>query len=414
MADVDLVLLTSSFPFGSVSEPFLETELPIVAKSFRTVHILPSELSDGIPRALPANVTIVRMPWLNGYTATARRNALVSPDAARVLGWSLANWQDLAKQATQPKVYADILAHNVLKSRDLARFIEGCGLGDAVFYDYWFENTTLALALLRSHGTVTTAVSRAHNFDIYDERWGGRPVPFRPAKARYLDAVYPVSQHGAEYLAEKTPSLIGKLRVHRLGVDDPGLSSPLPSPNAPPLIVTCARLIPSKRIHLVPDVLATLGRPFRWVHIGDGIGREGVERAAVRALAPGTWEILGSLSNHAVLDFYRTHSVQLLLSLSESEGIPVSMMEAQSFGIPIVACGVGGVPEIVSPRTGALLAIHATSTEVAGAICRVLDAPELTRASIRDQFRSKYDAESNYRGFVDDILVVRARTPTTA
>jgi len=45
----------------------------------------------------------------------------------------------------------------------------------------------------------------------------------------------------------------------------------------------------------------------------------------------------------------------LFINTSSSEGIPVSMMEAQSFGIPILAMDVGGVREIVGPQTGRLL-----------------------------------------------------------
>lgn len=410
MAAADLVLLTSSFPFGSVSEPFLETELPIIASYFRSVYVLPSELADGVARVLPANAEVVEMPWVRGYDATARRKALASMDSLRVLGWSLQRWQDLAKQAANPRLYADILARNILKARDLTDFVRSRDLAEAVFYDYWFENSTLALTLLRSRKTVTTAVARAHGFDVYDARWGGRPIPFRQAKARHLDAVFPVSHHGAAYLASRVPSLAGRLTVHHLGVTDPRLSSPPQDPTVAPLIVTCARLISSKRVHLVPEVLAALERPVRWAHLGDGPERERIEQVAQRLLAPGSWEILGSLSNQDVLGFYANRSVQVLLSLSESEGLPVSMMEAQSLGIPIVACDVGGVPEIVSPKSGALITIDASAAQAASAIRRVLDAPELTREAIRDEFRSGYDAESNYRGFVNDLLALRART----
>lgn len=41
--------------------------------------------------------------------------------------------------------------------------------------------------------------------------------------------------------------------------------------------------------------------------------------------------------------------------MSDSEGIPVSIMEAMSFGIPVIARNVGGMSEIVNEENGLLL-----------------------------------------------------------
>lgn len=408
MADVDLVLLTSSFPYGSVAETFLETELPIIAPYFRSIYVLPSERDDGIRRPVPENVEIVEMPWLAGYGAAERRRALLSADAARVLWWSARTWRDLLGYAASPKVYADILARNLLKARDLTKFVSARALGAAAFYDYWFENSTLALAIVRARGTIATAVSRAHGFDIYDHAWDGHPVPFRQAKARNLDAVFAVSDYGAAYLRRRVPALATKLVVRRLGTIDPETLSPAGREGVPPLVVSCARLISSKRIHLIPEVLAELNSPVRWIHIGDGPERERVREAAQGLLTPGTWDLLGGLPNDEVLRFYASNSVQAMLSVSESEGVPVSMMEAQSFGIPIVACDVGGVSEIVSRRSGVLLRADASPAEIATALRSALTAHQLTRETVRTDFRSRYDADANYRGFIDDIIALRA------
>ena len=43
------------------------------------------------------------------------------------------------------------------------------------------------------------------------------------------------------------------------------------------------------------------------------------------------------------------------INLSDSEGIPVSIMEAMSVGIPIIARDVGGNREIVTNNNGCLL-----------------------------------------------------------
>ena len=55
----------------------------------------------------------------------------------------------------------------------------------------------------------------------------------------------------------------------------------------------------------------------------------------------------GALSQEEVFSFYRCNHVDLFVNVSEAEGIPISIMEALSFGIPCVATRVGGNPEIV-------------------------------------------------------------------
>src|SRR5262249_30315742 len=197
------------------------------------------------------------------------------------------------------RMYADLLAHNVLKFRALTRFVRRHRLENAIFYDYWFENSTLALAFLRRSGAIDTAVCRAHGFDIYDERWDGLPVPFREFKAAALDAVFPVSEFGCRYLLKRIPTLQGKIRVSRLGVWSPPAQDV--KPGGPPLIVSCGSLLPSKRVHCIPEVLARLRRPLRWVHLGDGAKRSEVQAAASRLPFGVNWELRGHVDNRSVL-----------------------------------------------------------------------------------------------------------------
>lgn len=408
----ELVLLTSAYPFGNEAEMFLETEIEVLAERFRRVYVLPSHRKPGA-RPLPANVEIVEMDWLDEPLRRARQLALVSPEAASVLLCTVRSGANLPSYLRASRIYLDNLARNVLKFRSLSRFVRDRGLADAVFYDYWFENSTLALALLRESGAIRTAVSRTHGFDLYDERWSTGTVPFREAKARALDAIFAVSASGGAYLSQRIPRLREKVSVQRLGVRDPGHACPVRT-SATPLILTCARLDAQKCVHLVPEVLAELRRPVRWVHFGDGPERSRVAEEASRLLNRGNhrvhWELRGHVDNRKVLEFYETHHVDVLLSLSSSEGLPVSMMEAQSYGIPIVARGVGGVPEIVNERTGVLLSPDATPPEVAAGLQTALEPGRFESDAVRALFQQRFDAKANYNGFVDTLLALHQGT----
>ena len=398
----ELVLLTSAYPFGSQSEPFLEAEIEVIARRFERIYLLPSHRDEVPHRSVPDNVELVEMDWLDEPTPGAKKRALLSHDAASALLGTLRVPSDLRPYLAS-RLYLDILSRNLLKLRALERFVTERGLASAIFYDYWFENSTLALALLRRSKRIHTAVSRAHRFDIYDEAWNGRPVPFRAVKAQWLDAVYPVSEFGAGYLARHVPPLRGKMTVERLGVRDPGRATPART-GSTPLVVSCASLIPRKRVHLVPEVVSSLNRPVRWVHLGDGPERSRVEEAASRCANHVTWELAGQLDNRAVLSFYERHHVDALLSLSLSEGLPVSMMEAQSYGIPVVACAVQGVPEIVNGDTGVLLAPGATLGEMAEGLRAALESGWFEGSQVRAFFKAQFDATTNYNAFADALI----------
>jgi len=406
----ELVLLTIAYPFGNKVETFLEAEIEVLAERFRRVYVLPSHREPGT-RPLPANAELVEMDWLERPAGEAPLGALASRRAGRALAWTLRAGADPRPYLRAPRAYLGNLARNVGKARSLARFVAERGLGSAIFYDYWFENSTLALALLRAERTVGTAACRVHGFDLYDERWEAGTVPFREAKARGLDAVFAVSANGAEYLERRLPRLGDKVSVQRLGVRDPGRPCPPPRSGEPPLVLTCAGLTASKRVDLVPEVLAALDRPLRWVHLGDGAERARVAAAASRLLDNRVeWELRGHVDNSAVLDFYAGNHVGALLSLSSSEGLPVSMMEAQSYGVPVVARGVGGVAEIVNDATGVLLAPEATPAQAAVALRTALEPGRFDPDAVRAEFQRCFNASVNYNGFADALLALRDGT----
>jgi glycosyltransferase involved in cell wall biosynthesis len=64
---------------------------------------------------------------------------------------------------------------------------------------------------------------------------------------------------------------------------------------------------------------------------------------------------LGQLPHDDVIRFYRTKVVSCTVLASLIEGIPVSLMEAMSYGVPVVATAVGGVPELLGGGCGIIV-----------------------------------------------------------
>lgn len=407
----DLVLFARRFPYG---EAALRGELEVTAPRFRRVFVIPSQ-PGGAAVELPPNAAAVDLGWSAGWSRAEKLRALSSRSALKVLGRTLRHRSNWRAYAAHAPTYLDILAANLLKARSLERWIAENDLREAIFYDYWFENSTLALAVLRDHGAIRCALSRAHGFDVFDYRWGGlRRVPFRDFKAECLDAIFAISEDGASDLRAKVGRDGEKVRLARLGVPKP---SSYPQGRAdPPLVVSCSVMRPQKRIHLIPEVLRQCGQRLHWVHFGDGPQLDRVESAAASLPDTVTWELRGWVDNAEIRDFYATRSVSAFLSLSAAEGVPISMMEAQSYGVPIVALAVGGVSEIVQAETGVLLPPDSPTGAIAEALAGALGPGRFDADRIRSLFASRFDASANYSEFADALLELwsKAVVPTSS
>ena len=124
-------------------------------------------------------------------------------------------------------------------------------------------------------------------------------------------------------------------------------------------ICTCSRLIPLKRIDILMDAIADWDLcPVKWTHMGDGpLFSELSDRAAEISKKNPLVDIefTGRVPNESVKRFYASNPVDLFVNLSEIEGLPISIMEVISYGIPVLATDVGGTCEIVVPETGFLV-----------------------------------------------------------
>ncbi len=80
------------------------------------------------------------------------------------------------------------------------------------------------------------------------------------------------------------------------------------------------------------------------------------------------------------MDYYRLNPVDLFINTSLSEGgCPVGIVEALSFGIPIIATNIGGNPETVNSKNGVLLPANPKPKEIANAIFKIISETDNTK-----------------------------------
>lgn len=277
--------------------------------------------------------------------------------------------------------------------------------GGVVYYSYWFNEWASALAIARRRGLFGRFIVRAHGYD-YDEKQNGRGFfPFREAEMNSFDRIAQISEYGAGIMAKQFPAA-RNIDVVKLGVNDGGFN-PGGSSGSSYRIVSCSGFASLKRINLMMDILAALPLNYEWIHFGGGAGMEEVEAYAAQKLPSGCYNFMGYVDNREIREYYRRQPVDLFINTSILEGIPVSMMEAISAGIPLAGFNICGIPEIVNQQTGILFDTKSDSDKAAlllstflRDVCRSAEF----RMGVKDFWHEQFDSDINYPEFIDKVL----------
>ena len=148
------------------------------------------------------------------------------------------------------------------------------------------------------------------------------------------------------------------------------------------IVLTVSRFRPEKNMMcFVNAALWSRRQDVLYLSIGDGEQFEQVSRYVDKQsnqLQRGNIRLLGAKPNEQIPDYMSAADVFVNTSLSE--GFPMSILEAMTSGLPIVAPEVCGIPEIVKDGAGGLLTPPDNPMATAKAIDIVLNAsPEWLR-----------------------------------
>lgn len=402
-----LVMLTDSFPFN-VGEEFIEQEIDIVCAQFDKVLIIPMRTRSADAkqtRPLPANAVAVApassvpLPW---WVTTVLR-------VPQVLRRSPSLYENCpAKNRTRALIDARFAANAVDLFNQARKIINKEMLSEfdsVVFYAYWLHTPAAVGALMRKYlmdaprkGVV---VSRAHAYDVDEKDSRYKYLPARRFLLDELDHVYPISDYAAQFLRNHGERRSGQIQVRRLGVPEVPVVCRERSQTVS--ILSCSHMAPYKRIDLMTEAIGELekrGWDIHWQHVGESNpDRLAHARDLAARLCPNsTVEFLGHLPNSAARQRYTDPAITLFLNTSDGEGVPVSVMEAQAAGLPVVATSAGGTAEIVHDGiNGVIVPVETAAGAIADAIEKVARADEAAYQRMCEQARQTWSEMSNAR-----------------
>jgi len=146
-----------------------------------------------------------------------------------------------------------------------------------------------------------------------------------------------------------------------------------------PLIGTVGRVVPQKNYVLFAEVIAELQRRGRNVEgciVGSGPCDKAVKDYLLKKNLNDVIKMPGMSDN--VDARYREFDIYLISS--SEEGQPVSLLEAMSYGLPIVATDVGAIGQTLRHGEEGLIAPPEDRKALTDAVCRFLDDPDFAAA----------------------------------
>ena len=418
----DLIFLTDRYPYNN-SEAFIENEIDEMSNHFDRIFILPCGLMVNTTtcRDVPSNVEILKPP-----TASDIFNH--KPSMTTKVIWAFKHllpyiclclinkyfYRELISLLKQRRLSVTrivkifrTLAPSIRNARFYKKALFDYTFNDVYAYSYWIEPTILFADKIVKTKCIKK-ISRTHRWDLYSEENTANYLAFQKQVIESLDTLYVISQDGCSYLTRKYPELSYKITVSRLGTKDFGLN---PSKSSDIFrIVSCSNLIPVKRVDLIIKSLNRIHQKnkIEWVHFGTGQYYDDIVRCAHNELQGVKYIFKGLVTNPEILDYYKENHVDLFINLSSSEGIPVSIMEAASFGIPIIATDVGGTSEIVHDSiNGVLINKEFDINDVAKEIdCFINNQYKVEeyRINSRKIWEEQFSCSKNYQQFYNTIL----------
>ena len=385
-----LYIFTATYPYGS-AEGFLEEELLYLSEQFQGITIIPlsgvGDAKRSVPKGCIVNEPILKSrlwKFFHGLFCSRTFGIYVKDlfqNKVLLSRTKLCEW--LASYFNTNCAIKHPIIKNVeksLKEGDICYFYWGKGLNSlSVFWDH------KAKYVSRFHG----------EWDLWEES-AQNYAPIRRKIVNHLDLAVFISQKGEAYFKKRYPQC--KTVVSRLGSRDCGPGKK--STDGVIRVVSCSSVWWLKRVPLIYQALKEMNEDIEWTHIGTGEDFDKLKNLVdtnkknnVRV------NLTGYLSHDEVLRYYAEHPVDVFINVSTNEGIPVSIMEAISFDIPVIATDVGGNSEVTTLSTGILLRANPSPAEIMTAIRTIQKASYKPR----NFWEENYSAKLNYSNFANLI-----------
>lgn len=364
---LSVAYITACAPFGK-RETFIIEEMLALVKSGVDLTIVPRNPPKEVfhKEAEPLLPLTINLPLLNWTILT---HFLKTP-IKRPRVWALS--RTILAHSRNLKIALKNLA--VLpKAVFLAALLKNKGISH--IHSHW-GSTTATIGWIIAKLTGIPYSITLHRWDINENNL----LEIKVASAAFVRCI---AEDGRRDLL----ALIGerhqdKVKVIHMGVNlQASAPSPQPSAHSQFVIACPGDFIPKKGQRFLIEAIGILKSQGRGnIHcllIGEGPMERKLRRQVAQLGLENSITFLGFLPHSELLAMLKKGAIAAVVMPSivtddgEKEGIPVALMEAMAFGVPVIATNTGGIPELLSRDSG-ILVPEKSAEALATAILRLI------------------------------------------
>lgn len=404
-----VLLVTQGFPFGESERSFLGEEFAQLQSCFKTT-VLAYGKSDELLYPVPEKVPLYRYEF-SGIQPFSLLRQFMRPEVQNDVKAACKTGSAKIRIIRLGKILSYSLRAEQMETQ-MCEIVEVENI--EIIYTYWCTQATITALRLKKKFPWLKVVTRLQGYDLYIERTEMAWQAMRGFVAQRCDHLFFVCDAGREYFCEHWPmaepnkctvAYLGSraLQTGRWGTRAKNQLS----------IISCSNIIPLKRVALIADALATLPEEIKvtWNHIGSGeLYNSTIEYTTqlLRAKSNIQWKFWGRIANNKLEEIYSRVEPQLFITTSSSEGLPVSIQEGFSAGIPAIATAVGGNSELIlNGVTGFLLSPDPAPQEIANQIVRFYKLSFEQKADMQNAakklWQEKYNGKKNAELFMETL-----------
>lgn len=375
-----LLFITSSAPFGK-GESFVITEVNAIAKLGHSVILVPTLIRKGNPNnfELHENINLLAKPLI---TFIMFFNFLVFFISRPICCFKLFYMVSDRQIVNSFKNYLVIP-----KSIWLAKYLKKNPV-DHIHVHWLTASSTLAMLV----GTLVNVKwsATAHRGDIVANN-------ILEIKFKSASFIRFISKSGKDLATSRANILEDKAKILHLGVDLENLvsiNSMVKMDSSGLFSIVCpANLIAIKGHDFLINSISKMKflNEVRVFFVGEGALRPVLENKVKKLGLEKSIVFCGHIPHSELLGWYKSGEVNAVvlpsldLGKGVHEGIPVSLMEAMAFNIPVISTRTGGIPELLeedSQKYGGLVEPYNTK-ELSKLLDDLLQYPEKSQKLVK-------------------------------
>lgn len=273
--------------------------------------------------------------------------------------WSLSLWKILKNIIINSKTFSILLKNLVVlpKGIYLTRIMKKQKISHV--HSHWGSTTATMAYVISKFGKIPWSFT-LHRWDIKENN-------MLEEKVKSAKFVRCISINGKNELYK----IIGnkyrdKIKLIHMGVNIPSNFSKINNDKSKIFkIVIPANLLAVKGHRYIIEACSILVeggiKIFECIFYGEGLLRNELEELIKRKLLNHYIKIPGIIPHEKLMKIYKNHGIDLVVLPSintengEHEGIPVVLMEAMAYHIPVISTNTGGIPELLGEDAGIIV-----------------------------------------------------------